>query len=323
MKNNIVKRSRRLRKTDLIRKLVQETRLHIDDFVAPVFVKEGSSEKVESMPGVTKWSLNEINREIDSLYKVGINKIMLFGIPQNKDDLGSAAYNKEGIVQKTILHLKNKYPDLFIIADVCLCSYTDHGHCGIINNNEINNDLTLELIAKQSLSYAFCGVDMVAPSCMMDGMVGFIRNVLDQSSYEMIPIMSYSVKYASSFYGPFRDAAECSPRFGDRKTYQMDISNIFEAIKESKQDIEEGADIIMVKPALPYLDVISTLRKNISVPIAAYNVSGEYSMIKAASDNGWLDYNSVMREMLISIKRSGADIIISYFSKDIGELLNK
>ena len=266
------------------------------------------------------WTLKK-NEEIDELLAAGIDKIILFGIPAEKDSAGSASYSSNGIIQQSLEKLKQKYPDLFIITDVCFCEYTDHGHCGVIENKDVYNDSTLSLLGKQALSHVKAGADMVAPSCMMDGMVGEVRFVLDNGGFNHIPIMSYAVKYASSFYGPFRDAVESSPQFGDRKSYQMDPANIREALKEVELDILEGADIIMVKPALTYLDVISHVKDISNVPVACFNVSGEYSMLKATAEKGWIDHDSAMMEMLLSMKRSGADIIISYFAKEVATLM--
>ena len=322
-KRDLVIRPRRLRRTDVLRRLVRETCLHTDDFIAPIFIISGQNKKnsIPSMPGVYQWSIDRVNEEIDELLAAGIDKIILFGIPAEKDSSGTNSYKSNGIIQQSLKKLKQEYPDLFIITDVCFCEYTDHGHCGVIHDNDVNNDSTLSLLGKQALSHVEAGADMVAPSGMMDGMVGEIRLALDTGGFEHIPIMSYAVKYASAFYGPFRDAVESTPQFGDRKSYQMDPANIREALKEVELDILEGADIIMVKPALAYLDVISHVKDISNVPVACYNVSGEYSMLKAAAEKNWIDHDSVMMEMLLSMKRSGADIIISYFAKEAATLM--
>jgi porphobilinogen synthase len=274
------------------------------------------------MPGVYQWSIDRVNEEIDELLAAGIDKIILFGIPAEKDSTGSDSYSSNGIIQQSLKKLKQKYPDLFIITDVCFCEYTDHGHCGVIEGKDVQNDSTLSLLGQQALSHVKAGADMVAPSCMMDGMVGEIRFALDTGGFDHIPIMSYAVKYGSAFYGPFRDAVDSEPQFGDRKSYQMDPANINEALKEVELDILEGADIIMVKPALAYLDVISHVKEISNLPVACYNVSGEYSMLKAAAEKGWIDHDSAIMEMLLSMKRAGADIIISYFAKEAAQLIN-
>jgi len=322
-KRDIALRPRRLRRADVLRRLVRETCLNKDDFIAPVFICTGENKKhsISSMPGVYQWSIDRVQEEIDELLTAGIDKIILFGIPSVKDNVGSDSYSKNGIIQKSLRKLKKEYADLFIITDICFCEYTDHGHCGVIHDNDVSNDSTLSLLGKQALSHVEAGADMVSPSGMMDGMVGEIRMVLDTGGFEHIPIMSYAVKYASAFYGPFRDAVESTPQFGDRKSYQMDPANIREALKEVELDILEGADIIMVKPAMAYLDVISHVNAISNVPVACYNVSGEYSMLKAAADKGWIDHDSAMMEMLLSMKRSGADIIISYFAKEAATLM--
>jgi len=322
-KRDMIVRPRRLRRTDALRRLVRETCLHKDNFIAPVFINAGENKKhsISSMSGVYQWSIDRVQEEIDELLAVGIDKIILFGIPSAKDSTGSDSYSPNGIIQQSLQKLKQEYSDLFIITDVCFCEYTDHGHCGVIHDNDVNNDSTLSLLGKQALSHVEAGADMVAPSGMMDGMVGEIRLALDTGGFEHIPIMSYAVKYASAFYGPFRDAVESTPQFGDRKSYQMDPANIREALKEVELDILEGADIIMVKPALAYLDVISHVKDISNVPVACYNVSGEYSMLKATAEKGWIDHDSAMMEMLLSMKRSGADIIISYFAKEAATLM--
>ena len=319
-----IHRARRLRKNENIRRLVRETYLSIDDLVYPVFVEEGNNIKKEipSMPDIYRYSIDRLEEELEEVVKLNIPAIILFGIPKHKDDIGSESWNDEGIIQQAVRYIKKNFPQLYIITDVCFCEYTSHGHCGVLNDYDVDNDKTLENLKKQVVSHAKAGADMVAPSGMMDGMVKAIRNALDEAGYKDIPIMSYSAKFASSYYGPFRDAADSTPSFGDRRSYQMDFHNKREAIKEVLFDVEEGADIVMVKPALAYLDIISEIKKSINLPVAAYNVSGEYSMIKAASKMGWLDEKKVMYETLVAIKRAGADIIITYFAKDIAKLLS-
>lgn len=318
-----VYRPRRLRNSEAIRKLVCETSLKISDFIYPLFVVEGKGIKapIASMPGIFNFSLDRLEKEVEEVYLLGVLGVILFGIPDHKDALGSQAYAKDGIVQKAVSLIKEKFPDLLVITDVCLCEYTDHGHCGVIKNGKVLNDPSLELLAKTALSHAKAGADMVAPSDMMDGRIGAIRTVLDENSYQGIPIMAYSVKYASAYYGPFREAADSAPQFGDRKGYQMDGANILEALREAQLDVEEGADILMVKPALAYLDVIKAVKDNFPYPLAAYNVSGEYSMVKAAAQNGWVDEKRIVLESLISMKRAGADILITYHAKDVASWL--
>jgi len=314
-------RLRRLRRNENLRRMIRETFLRIDDLIFPLFVQPGKGikEPISSMPGNYRFSIDELVKEVKEVYDLGIPAIILFGIPERKDELGSEAYAKNGIIQRAIKAIKDKEPEIIVITDVCLCEYTSHGHCGIIKKGEVDNDATLELLAKIAVSHAEAGADMVAPSDMMDGRVKAIREALDNNGFKHIPIMSYAVKYASAFYGPFREAAESAPKFGDRRSYQMDPPNVREAIREAELDVIEGADIIMVKPALPYLDVIYRVRQVINRPIAAYNVSGEYSMLKAAIANGWLE-ERVILEALISIKRAGADLILTYFAKDIAKL---
>ena len=321
---HIVKRPRRLRQNKLLRNLVRETTLSINDFVMPYFVVEGSGIKkeIQSMSGNYQFSIDTLLTELDELSQVGIKSILLFGIPNKKDCIGSEAYSKEGVIQKAISEIKKRFPKLIVIGDVCLCEYMDHGHCGIFENGDVDNDKTLPLLSKMALAQAGAGVDIIAPSDMMDGRVRSIRKALDENNFSNLPIMSYSAKYASSFYDPFRNAAESTPKEGNRKSYQMDPSNSEEALKEIALDIEEGADIVMVKPAFAYLDIIRLIKDRFHIPIAAYNVSGEYSMIKAASKLGYLDHNSAMWEMITSIKRAGADIIITYFAKDIANIIN-
>ena len=311
------------RKTEEIRKSVRETHLNISDFIYPLFIEEADNIKKEiiSMPGIFRYSLDRINEELDEVVALGIKSVILFGIPLNKDAEGSESWNEDGIIQKGIRHIKACYPSLQVIADVCFCEYTDHGHCGVLCENDVDNDLTLVNIRKQVLAQAKAGVDMVAPSGMMDFAVKEIRQELDNNGYQHVPVMGYSVKYCSSYYGPFRDAADSAPSFGDRRTYQMDPANRAEALKEAQADVDEGAEILMVKPALSYLDIIRDLKNKFDLPIAAYNVSGEYSMIKAAGANGWIDEQKVMMETLLSIKRAGADIIITYFAKEAAKIL--
>lgn len=318
-------RTRRLRKTKNIRRLVRETKLSIDDLIYPLFIEEGQNIETEivSMPGIKRFSLDRISTELDEITTLNIPAVLLFGIPSDKDDEGSETWNDYGIIQEAIRFIKKNYPTLYVITDVCFCEYTSHGHCGIIDNNEVENDATLENVAKQVLSHARAGVDMVAPSGMMDGTVATVRKALDNKGFYDLPIMAYSVKYASAFYGPFREAADSAPSFGDRKTYQMDPANREEGLREATYDDAEGADILMVKPALSYLDIVSDLKNNFNKPIACYNVSGEYAMIKAAGEKGWIDEEKAMMESLLSMKRAGADIIITYFAKAVAKLLLK
>jgi porphobilinogen synthase len=291
--------------------------------IYPLFVMPGKNirEKIGSMPGIFRLSVDQLTREAKECQALGVKAVLLFGLPEKKDSMASGAHAKNGIIQKAIKELKNKAPELMVITDVCLCEYTDHGHCGCIIGNDVDNDATLEILAKTALSHAQAGADMVAPSDMMDGRVAEIRGILDENNFETVPIMSYAVKYASSFYGPFREAADCSPQFGDRRSYQMDPANSREALREATLDVDEGADILMVKPAVAYLDIIAKLKEEFDLPIAAYHVSGEYAMIKAAAAKGWIDGEKVMQETLLSIKRAGADIIITYFAKDMAKLL--
>ncbi len=319
----MAERLRNNRKTEEIRAAIRETHLEISDFIYPLFIEEGTNIKKEivSMPGIFRYSLDQIDDELKEVVDLGIKSVILFGIPLHKDAEGSESWNDEGIIQIAIRYIKAKHPTLQVIADVCFCEYTDHGHCGVLCNNDVDNDLTLVNLRKQVLAQAKAGVDMVAPSGMMDFAVREIRDELDKNGFEHIPVMGYSVKYSSAYYGPFRDAADSSPSFGDRRTYQMDSANRNEAIKEAQADADEGAAILMVKPALSYLDVIRDLKNNFDLPIAAYNVSGEYAMIKAAGKNGWIDEQKVMMETLLSIKRAGADIILTYFAKEAAKQL--
>jgi len=318
-------RPRRLRANETIRRMVRETTLLPDNFIYPLFVTHGKGVKKEisSMPGNYQQSIDNLVKDCEEVYGLGIPAVILFGIPEKKDELGTEAYSDEGIVQHAIKAIKNKLPDLMVITDVCMCEYTSHGHCGVIKNGVVQNDATLELLAKEALSHAKAGADMVAPSDMMDGRVAAIRDILDDEGYESVPIMSYAAKYASGFYGPFREAAESTPQFGDRRSYQMDPPNSREALREVELDIEEGADIVMVKPALSYLDIISQVKQEFNMPVAAYNVSGEFSMVKAAAKLGWIDGDRVMMEILTSIKRAGADMILTYHAKEAAALLNR
>ncbi len=318
-------RPRRLRKNENVRRMIRETGLSVDDLIYPLFVTHGTGVKnpISSMPENFQMSIDVLVEEVKRIRDLEIPAIMLFGIPETKDETGSGAYAEDGIVQRAVRKIKSEVEDILVITDVCLCEYTSHGHCGILDGNEVNNDATLELLARTAVSQALAGSDMVAPSAMMDGQVCAIREMLDDEGCENVPVMAYSAKFASCFYGPFREAAQGAPQFGDRKSYQMDPSNSREAIREISLDIEEGADIIMVKPALPYLDIIRKARDEFDMPIAAYNVSGEFSMIKAADKLGWLDGTKAMMESLISIKRAGADVIISYFAREAAELLRR
>lgn len=318
-------RTRRLRKTENIRRLVRENRLTVDDLIYPLFIEEGVGIETEivSMPGIKRFSLDRISKELDEVVALDIPAVLLFGIPTKKDEIGSETWNDDGIMQQAVRFIKKNYPSLYVITDVCFCEYTSHGHCGVIHDNDVDNDATLPNIAKQVISHAKAGVDMVAPSGMMDGMIETIREALDNTGFSSLPIMSYAVKYSSAFYGPFRDAADSAPTFGDRRTYQMDPSNRDEGMREAIFDDREGADILMVKPALSYLDIIRDLKNNFDRPIACYNVSGEYAMIKAAAEKGWIDGERVMMESLLSMKRAGADIIITYFAKEVAKILNK
>lgn len=318
------KRHRRLRRTTSLRKLVSEHRLHTDDLIYPLFVVEGKQikQEVPSMPGVYHLSLDNLDKEIEEISSLGIRAIMLFGVPDHKDETGSEAYNERGIVQRAIEKIKAANQGMVVIADTCLCQYTDHGHCGVVKNGFVDNDESLKLHVKTAVSQAKAGADIIAPSNMMDGFVAAIRQALDEEGFTDIPIMSYAVKYASAFYGPFRDAAASAPQFGDRKTYQMDPANAREALREARSDVAEGADILMVKPALAYLDIVHQLKTNFDLPVAAYNVSAEYSMIKAAAEKGWIDEKAVVLETLTSMKRAGADMILTYFAKDVANWLS-
>lgn len=305
--------------------MTRENSVSVNDLIYPMFSAFGNAirKEVTSMPGIYQQSIENIVAEAKEVYSLGIPAVILFGIPETKDPFGSDAYSDHGIIQETISAIKRDIPELAVITDVCLCEYTDHGHCGLIKNGDVDNDSTVELLAKEALSHARAGADMVAPSDMMDGRVGVIRNTLDDNGFSHIPIMSYAVKYASGYYGPFREAAESTPQFGDRRSYQMDPANRLEAMREARQDIEQGADIIMVKPGLPYLDIVRDLRNEYNMPLAVYNVSGEYSMIKAAAANGWIDEERVVMETMLGFKRAGADIIITYHAKDVAKWLNR
>jgi porphobilinogen synthase len=320
---NLIHRPRRLRRGENIRALVRETHLTTNDFIYPLFVCEGEGvrREISSMPGQYNLSIDELVKEASSAYKVGVKSVILFGLPKEKDFEGSDAFSQEGIVQRAIRALKEEIKDLIVVADNCLCEYTDHGHCGVVENNDVLNDPTLELLAKTAVIQAQAGADIIAPSNMMDGFVGKIREALDQNGFQHIPILSYAVKYASGFYGPFREAAASAPQFGDRRSYQMDPANRREAMREAMLDIEQGADMLMVKPALAYLDVLKELRERTDLPLAAYQVSGEYAMIKAAARLGWLDENRIMWETLTSIKRAGADLILTYYAKEAASQL--
>ena len=312
-------RHRRLRSSAAMRALVKETYLHKEDLIYPLFVIEGEKIKTEvsSMPGVFQFSLDNLAQEIDEIVELGIQAVILFGLPAEKDEVGSGAYHDHGIVQEATRLIKERHPELLVVADTCLCEFTSHGHCGVVDGEKILNDESLNLLAQTAISQAQAGADIIAPSNMMDGFVAAIRAGLDAAGFEHIPVMAYSVKYASSFYGPFRDAADGAPQFGDRKTYQMDPSNRMEAIREATSDVEEGADFLIVKPALAYLDIIRDVKNSFALPIVAYNVSGEYAMVKAAAINGWIDEKKVVMETLLGMKRAGSDLIITYHAKDV------
>lgn len=318
-------RHRRLRASRAMRNLVRETSLSVNDLIYPLFVTHGTGikEEIPSMPGVFHYSLDRLEEELAEINSLGIQSVLLFGVPEHKDAEGTSAFAEDGIVQQATRWIKQRYPELLVVADTCLCQFTDHGHCGVVVQDAargqavIDNDPSLELLARTAVSQAKAGADIIAPSNMMDGFVGAIRAALDEAGFEHVPIMSYSVKYASAFYGPFRDAAHSTPQFGDRKTYQMDPANVREGIREAEADVMEGADFLMVKPALAYMDVIKALKENFDLPLVAYNVSAEYSMVKAAAEKGWIDEKAVVMEMLLGMKRAGADILITYFAKDV------
>jgi porphobilinogen synthase len=316
---------RRTRQNEKLRSLVRETHLSVDQLIYPLFIAEGIAEprEISSMPGIMQWPVDLVGREVERITNLGIPAVLLFGIPSEKDEVGSQAYASKGIIQQGIQRIKAESPDTLVITDVCLCEYTSHGHCGVIRNGDVHNDESLGLLSRMALSHVEAGADIVAPSDMMDGRVGTIRSALDEHGYSNTPIMAYSAKFASGFYGPFREAAESTPQFGDRRSYQMDPANSREALREVDLDIAEGADVIMVKPAMPYLDIIRQVRDRYDLPIAAYNVSGEYSMIKAAAQNGWIDERRVVTEVLTGIRRAGADMIITYFAPDVAGWLGE
>ncbi|MCR4892479.1 MAG: porphobilinogen synthase [Lachnospiraceae bacterium] len=320
-----MRRFRRLRQTEEMRSFVRENRILPEDLIYPLFVYEGENwkEPIPSMPNIYQYSIDRIDEELDRVVDLGIPAILLFGIPAKKDECGSGAYDKDGITQRCIRHIKEKYPHLLVIADICLCEYTSHGHCGLVEDGHILNDATLPLLAKAAVTNADAGADIIAPSDMMDGRVAAIRKALDENGHPLVPILSYSAKGASAYYGPFRDAAGSAPHFGDRRSYQMDPSNAREAIREVQDDIDEGTDMVIVKPALAYLDIMKTVREKFLVPIVAYNVSGEYSMVKAAAANGWIDERRIVMENMISMKRAGADRIITYHALDIAGWLKE
>ncbi|QBD77872.1 porphobilinogen synthase [Ktedonosporobacter rubrisoli] len=318
-------RLRRTRQNEKLRGLVRETHLNVDQLIYPLFIAEGIDEphKISSMPGIMQWPLQQLDREAERIASLGIPAVLLFGLPSEKDEVGSQAYAAQGIIQQAIRRLKAASPDTLVITDVCLCEYTSHGHCGVIHNGTVQNDESLGLLADMALSHAEAGADIVAPSDMMDGRVGAIRHALDEHGFKQTPIMAYSVKFASAFYGPFREAAGSAPQFGDRRSYQMDPANAREALREIDLDIAEGADIVMVKPAMAYMDVIRQVRDHCNLPIAAYNISGEYAMVKAAAQNGWIDEKRVVMEILTGIRRAGADMIITYFAPDLAQWLRE
>ena len=318
-------RMRRTRQNDTLRNLVRETHLNVEQLIYPLFIAENIDDphEISSMPGIKQWPLAYVGQEAKRILELGIPAVLLFGVPAEKDEVGSQAYNPQGIIQQAIRCIKEEVPDMLVMTDVCLCEYTSHGHCGVINNGNVQNDESLELLASMALSHVIAGADVVAPSDMMDGRVGAIRHILDEQGYTSTPIMAYSAKYASGFYGPFREAAASTPQFGDRRSYQMDPANVREALREVDLDIEEGADIVMVKPALAYLDVIRQVREHCNLPIAAYNVSGEYSMIKAAAQQGWIDERRIVMEVLTGIRRAGADMIITYFAPQVAQWLQE
>lgn len=321
----LIKRPRRLRGGETLRKMVRETRMDKSSLIYPLFVMEGTGiqEEIPSMEGQYRYSLDRLPYKLEQLEKAGVSSIMLFGIPDHKDEIGSGAYAQDGIVQKALRSAKERFPEMYYVTDVCMCEYTSHGHCGVLCGHDVDNDKTLELLAKTALSHAQAGSDMIAPSDMMDGRVAAIRKELDQGGFSNIPIMSYAVKYASAFYGPFRDAAGSAPAFGDRKSYQMDFHNRREGMKEALMDIEEGADIIMVKPAMSYLDMVSEISKAVNVPVAAYSVSGEYAMVKAAAKMGWIDEERIIGEMAVGAYRAGAQIYITYFAEKIAKMMDE
>ncbi|MDM5285621.1 porphobilinogen synthase [Peribacillus frigoritolerans] len=327
MKNIPFNRHRRLRASAGMRALVRETQLHKEDLIYPIFVIDGKNVKneINSMPGIYQLSMDNLGAEMDEVVSLGIKSVILFGVPfdHDKDEQGTGAFHHNGLVQEATRFIKKQYPEVIVIADTCLCEYTSHGHCGVVEGKKILNDASLDLLAKTAISQAEAGADIIAPSNMMDGFVAAIRAGLDEAGYEDIPIMSYAVKYASAFYGPFRDAANGAPQFGDRKTYQMDPANRLEAFREAESDVAEGADFLIVKPALSYMDIIRDVKNNFNLPIVSYNVSGEYSMVKAAAQNGWIDEKAIVMEMLTGLKRAGSDLIITYFSKEVARWINE
>ncbi|MET1180039.1 MULTISPECIES: porphobilinogen synthase [Bacillales] len=327
MKNIPFNRHRRLRASAGMRALVRETQLHKEDLIYPIFVIDGENVKneINSMPGIYQLSMDNLGAEMDEVVSLGIKSVILFGVPfdHDKDEQGTGAFHHNGLVQEATRFIKKQYPEVIVIADTCLCEYTSHGHCGVVEGEKILNDASLDLLAKTAISQAEAGADIIAPSNMMDGFVAAIRTGLDEAGYEDIPIMSYAVKYASAFYGPFRDAANGAPQFGDRKTYQMDPANRLEAFREAESDVAEGADFLIVKPALSYMDIIRDVKNNFNLPVVSYNVSGEYSMVKAAAQNGWIDEKAIVMEMLTGLKRAGSDLIITYFSKEVARWINE
>lgn len=325
MSNFPTVRMRRTRQNEKLRGLVRETHLNVEQLIYPLFIAENIDEprEISSMPGILQWPLEHLAREAEQIARLGISAVLLFGIPSEKDEVGSQAYASQGIIQQAIQRFKAEVPDVLVLTDVCLCEYTSHGHCGVIHNGDVQNDKSLELLSRMALSHVEAGADVVAPSDMMDGRVGAIRHTLDEHGFNTTPIMAYSAKYASGFYGPFREAAGSSPQFGDRRSYQMDPANVREALREIDLDIAEGADIVMVKPALAYLDVIQRVREHCDLPIAAYNVSGEYAMIKAAAQRGWIDERRIVMEVLTGIRRAGADMIITYFAPEVAQWLRE
>jgi porphobilinogen synthase len=325
MKDLQFARHRRLRSSANMRALVRENQLTVNDFIYPIFVIEGKNirNEISSMPGIYQLSIDQLAKEMDEVVALGIKAVLLFGIPSEKDECGSGAYHDHGIVQEATRFIKANYPDILVVADTCLCEYTSHGHCGLVEAGVVLNDPSLELLVQTAVSQAKAGADIIAPSNMMDGFVAAIRAGLDEAGFENIPIMSYAVKYASAFYGPFREAAESAPQFGDRKAYQMDPANRLEALREAESDVIEGADFLIVKPGLPYLDIVRDVKNNFNLPVVTYNVSGEYSMVKAAAQNGWIDEKAVVMEMLTGMKRAGSDLIITYFAKDAAKWLKE
>ena len=319
------KRHRRLRSSNAMRSMVREHHLRTEDFIYPIFVIEGENIKSEvpSMPGVYQLSFDLLLDEVKEVFELGIRSVIFFGVVSEKDEIGTGAFAEDGIIQQATRLVKKEFPELLVVADTCLCEYTSHGHCGVIHNHDVDNDESLQLLAKTAVSQAEAGADIIAPSNMMDGFVAVIRQALDEAGYSHIPIMSYAVKYASAYYGPFRDAADSTPQFGDRKTYQMDPANRLEALREAESDVAEGADFLIVKPAMSYLDIVREVRDDFNLPVVAYNVSGEYSMVKAAAQNGWIDEKALVMEKLTSMKRAGADLIITYFAKDVAKWLKE